>query len=88
MEGKAKFQKNVSCLHILKIKVHEGGEVPMRISVSQHILDEAIKNLLSAQKRIADSGSAKDVIKITNFLLHLSEKFCDVLVDVDSKCQE
>lgn len=53
----------------------------MRISVSQHILDEAIKNLLSAQKRIADSGSVKDVIKITNFLLHLSEKFCDVLVD-------
>ena len=25
MEGKSKFQKNVSCLHILKIKVHEGG---------------------------------------------------------------
>ena len=64
------------------------GVISTRITISQHIQKETIENLLSAQKRIADSGSTRDVIKITNFLLHLSEKVRDVLIDVGPECHE
>ena len=44
-----------------------------------------MKNLLSAHKRIADSGEVSDLIRITKYLLRLSEKREDVLIEVVSK---
>lgn len=54
----------------------------MKVSAQKLIEQKVIKNLLSAQERIADEGSAADVIRITKYLLRLAKKFGDVLVDV------
>ena len=56
----------------------------MRISAQRMICESAIKNLLSAQKRIAENGDSKEVIRITKFLLNSSNKFCDVLIEIGS----
>lgn len=50
----------------------------MRLSAMRYIQGETIKNLLSAQKRIAENGSAKEVMLITKFSLSLAKKFRDV----------
>ena len=60
----------------------------MRISAKQRIQEETIKNLLSAQKRIADHGSGKEVVLLVRFSLHLAEKFRDVFVDARTKSDE
>lgn len=49
---------------------------------------EVIKNLLSAQKRIAASGRSKEVIRISRFLLWLAKKRGDVLVNTVSEGEE
>lgn len=45
------------------------------ISISRDIRKKVIKNLLKAQERIADTGNAKDNIRIAKFLLKTSQKF-------------
>ena len=60
----------------------------MRISAKQYIQEETIKNLLSAQKRIAECGMGKDVVLLTKFSLHLAEKFRNVFVDIGAECDE
>lgn len=60
----------------------------MNVSARMLILQEAIKNLLNAQKRIADSGSASDVIRITRFILKLVDKRDDVLINIVSEGDE
>ena len=46
------------------------------------IENETIRNLLSAQRRIAESGNAKDVIRISRYLMRLAEKRGNVLIDI------
>lgn len=58
----------------------------MRISAHRMICESAIKNLLSAQKRIAENGDSKEVIRITKFLLNLAEKSRNVFVDIGAEC--
>lgn len=54
----------------------------LRVSLGEVIEQEAITNLLSAHKRIAEKGSASDVIRITKYLLKLAQKRKDVLTDI------
>ena len=44
--------------------------------------DEVMKNLLSAHKRIAGSGSVSELIKLSRYLLRVSKQSQDVLVNV------
>ena len=46
------------------------------------MLDEVVKNLLFAHKRIADSGSASDLIKLSRYLMRISKQLQNVLVDI------
>lgn len=55
---------------------------PLKISARDLIIQTAIKNLLSAQERIAGYGSAEQVIQITAYLLKLADKRQDVLVNL------
>lgn len=54
----------------------------MIVSRKKVIRDRVFKNLLSAHERIADDGCVRDVILLTKFILKLTEKGDDVLVDV------
>lgn len=58
-----------------------GGDSTLNVPVGTLIRQEVIKNLLNAHKRIADSGRASEVIRITKFILKLSEKRNDVLIN-------
>lgn len=50
---------------------------------------QALENVLEAQRRISRTGSAKEVIRITKFLLALSKKRKDVLMElIPEKSQE
>ena len=60
----------------------------MNIKKSDVIKDEAIKNLLSAQKRIAENGEVKSVIRITRYLLNLTDKVKDIVVEVGTENQK
>lgn len=74
-----------------KVKVPEititwrGVVYMLKISQKDLVTQEVMKNLLSAHKRIADSGEVSDLIRITKYLLRLSEKREDVLIEVVSK---
>lgn len=57
----------------------------MFISDGMTIERVVITNLLSAHKRIADSGNAAEVVRITKYLLKLAEKRKDVLVNIVSE---
>ena len=47
----------------------------MKKYFGEYIREQAIKNLLSAQARIAEIGSASEVISLTKFVLKISNKF-------------
>lgn len=57
----------------------------MFISDGMTIERAVITNLLSAHKRIADSGNAAEVVRITKYLLKLAEKRKDILVNIISE---
>lgn len=57
----------------------------MKVSLKKTVEAETIKNLLSAQKRIAEGGTPKDIIRITRFLLNLADKRGDVLINILSE---
>lgn len=56
----------------------------MHISRRELIKQESIKNLLSAQKRIAEHGSAIQLIYLTKYLLRLNEKLDDQIIEFGS----
>lgn len=56
----------------------------LKISQKDLVTQEVMKNLLSAHKRIADSGEVSDLIRITKYLLRLSEKREEMII-VDEK---
>ncbi len=51
----------------------------LNVSVGLSIKQKAIKNLLSAHKRIADSGNAVEIIKQPKYILRLAKKRKQVL---------
>jgi len=60
----------------------------LKTSVGSQIRTKAIKNLLSAHERIANEGSATEVIRFSKYLLKTADKFNDILVDVCPECKE
>lgn len=58
------------------------------ITVKSKIQQETIKNLLFAQRRIAEGGNVKDMIRITKFLFRLAEQCGDVLKDIITEGNE
>lgn len=52
----------------------------MLLSEGIEIEQEVMKILLSAHKRIADSGSTAELIRLTKYILKLAEKRKDILV--------
>lgn len=47
----------------------------MAVNHGDYIRGNVIKNLLRANKRIADEGTAKDMIRLSRFILKISHKF-------------
>ena len=60
----------------------------MKKYFGEYIRDQAIKNLLSAQARIAEIGSASEVISLTKFVLKISNKFDNVLEHCDESAEQ
>ena len=58
---------------------------PLYVKQEAAIADEVIKNLLSAHKRIADSGNVSDLIKLSRYLLRVSKQSPKVLVGIGSE---
>lgn len=56
-----------------------------REKVKDIIIEQVIKNLLSAHKKIADSGNEKGLICLSRYLLKLAEKFGNVIIEVAAK---
>lgn len=46
-----------------------------KTNYGSYIRDQAIKNLLSAQKKIAESKNTSAIIVLTKFILKISHKF-------------
>lgn len=63
----------------------EEVEGSLFVMEKDYIERQAIENVLAAQKRIANTGDAKEVARITKLLLSLLKKRKDVLVDVISE---
>lgn len=59
----------------------------MFVSVGGNIEDQAIKNLLSAHRRMADSGNATEIIRLTKYILKIAGKRKDMLMSVMSEVQ-
>lgn len=53
----------------------------LKKNFGEYIREQVIKNLLSAHRRIAEKGSASDVISLTKFVLKVSDKFDNILLD-------
>lgn len=47
----------------------------MKINIGEDTRDQVRKNLLKAQERIADTGSARENIMLAKFLFKFSKKF-------------
>lgn len=47
----------------------------MKVDCGAYIRSQAIENLLRAQMRAADEGSAGDVVVLTRLLLKVSERY-------------
>ena len=55
----------------------------LKTTVKSSVEQQVIKNLLSAHERIAEgkNGSVRDLIRISRYLLQLTKKRDDVLID-------
>lgn len=62
----------------------------MLITEKSFVRQQVIKNLLSAHKRIAESenGNTHDLICISRYLLRLTKKSDDVLIDAIAKSDQ
>lgn len=54
----------------------------MKVGFGDYIREKAIKNLLSAQSKIAEKGNVKGLISITKYILKISYKFDNELLDL------
>lgn len=54
----------------------------MKAAYGNYIRENAIKNLLSSQTKIAEKGNVKGLISITKYILKISYKFDNELLDL------
>lgn len=54
----------------------------MLISTKKLIIDQLTKNLLSAHKRIADTGNASEIIRISKYIFKLANQREDILTEL------
>lgn len=54
----------------------------MRVDATEVIRGEAIRNLLSAHKRIAEQGGAKSLIVLSKFILKMSKQLEGKLLEL------
>lgn len=54
----------------------------MRTNYGSFIREQAIKNLLSTQEKIAETGNVKAIIMLTKFILNVSHKFDQELLEL------
>lgn len=60
----------------------------LKINVKDIVAQSTIKNLLAAQWRMAEEGSGADVVRVSKYLMRLSKKYGDVLVDAIPESNE
>lgn len=53
----------------------------LKIRASSFIKQQIMKNLLNTHKRIADTGNAIEIIKLSKFILRLSKHFGNEILD-------
>lgn len=54
----------------------------MKVNYGLFIREQAIKNLLSAQKKIAVKGDAKGLVLLTEFILKISHQFDNEVLEI------
>ena len=54
----------------------------MKILYGATIRDTAIRNLMLAQERISEEGNAAEIISITKFMLKISKKFDNQMLEM------
>lgn len=54
----------------------------MQVNCGSFIREQAIKNLLSAQRKIAERGNAKGIIALTKFILKISCQFDNEMLEL------
>ena len=57
----------------------------MRTNFGSFIREKAIKNLLSTQEKIAETGNVKAIIALSKFILKVSRQFDDEVMQVSFK---
>jgi len=55
----------------------------MYVTKKERISAEVIKNLLSAHKRVAEGGNVSELIKLSRYLLHVSSRPQQELMDAN-----
>lgn len=60
----------------------------MRTNYGSFIREQAIKNLLSAQEKIAEKGDAKALIVLAKFILKISYKFDNEVLELGLKVED
>lgn len=57
----------------------------MQTNYGFYIREQAIKNLLSTQEKIAETGNVKALIALSKFILKISRQFDDEVLQVNFK---
>lgn len=57
----------------------------MRANYGSFIREQVIKNLLSTQEKIAETGNVKALIALSKFILKVSHQFDDEVLQVNFK---
>lgn len=57
----------------------------MRTNYGSFLREQAIKNLLSTQEKIAETGNVKALIALSKFILKISRQFDDEVLQVNFK---
>ena len=57
----------------------------MRTNYGSYIREQAIKNLLSTQEKIAETGNVKTLIALSKFILKISYRFDNKVLQLSSE---
>lgn len=57
----------------------------MKILARDAIVEQVIKNLLLAHKKIADSGNVNDLIYLSKYLMRLTKKFNNIIIEISTE---
>lgn len=78
--------KKEECIDLYAIE--ESGVSKVKINYGSFIREQAIKNLLSAQEKIAEKGDAKALIVLAKFILKISYKFDNEMLELGLKVED